>query len=101
MEAFRERGNENSGSIKPGNFFRNYKHYEFPKKVLKNSFGVPISTTFYGTRSFFAVFTRASPPLVPILGQMNPIHILGARIFKIFPFTSTPPKWSRHFRFSH
>jgi hypothetical protein len=30
-------------------------------------------SAFYGTRRFITVFIK-SPPLVPILSQMNPVH---------------------------
>jgi len=38
---------------------------------------------FYGTRKFITAFTSA-PPLVPILSQINPVHVIVA-YFKVQP----------------
>jgi hypothetical protein len=38
------------------------------------------SSAFYGNRSFTTVFT--SLPLVPMLSQINPVHVLITRVFK-------------------
>jgi hypothetical protein len=59
--------------------------------------------TFYGTRGFITVFTRA-PPLVPILCKMNLVYTLTSYLINIhyntiISSTSRRPKWSP-FKFS-
>lgn len=53
--------------------------------------------TFYGTRSIISVHT--SPTLVPILNQINQVHVLWSCICKIYFKIILPslPRPSRHF----
>ena len=51
-------------------------------------------------------FTHKRPPLVPILGQPNPVHIPTSHLLEIHPniiHPSTPrsPQWSLSLRFPH
>ena len=50
--------------------------------------------------------THKRPPLVPILGQLNPVHIPTSHLLQIHPniiHSSTPrsPQWSLSLRFPH
>ena len=50
--------------------------------------------------------THKSPPLVPILGQPNPVHISTSHLLEIHlniihPFTPRSPQWSLSLRFPH
>jgi len=45
---------------------------------------------FYIIRVFITVFTKAPPQFVPILSQINPIHVASVEFFKIN--LSMPPK---------
>jgi hypothetical protein len=60
--------------------------------------------TFFGTRRFMTVFTKARHWTV-IMRHMNPIHTLIYYSFRncfiiVLPSTLVPPKWSFLFMFS-
>ena len=50
--------------------------------------------------------THKSPPPVPILGQLNPVHIPTSHLLEIHPYIINPskprfPQWSLSLRFPH
>ena len=60
---------------------------------------------FHVTRRFITALTKR-PPLVPVLGQPNPVHIPTSHLLEIHPnivHPSTPrsPQWPLSFRFPH
>jgi hypothetical protein len=60
---------------------------------------------FYGTRRFITAFTSARRP-VPIMSQLDPVHVPSSRFLKIhlniiLPSTPGSPKWFFPLRFPH